>query len=68
MSWVVTSAQLNRVNTPIGNNKISPDPPSFEVFQTPLANSPIYDTLTIEMSWVATSAQLNQVKTSTGHN
>jgi hypothetical protein len=35
-SRVVTGPQLNWVNTPIGNNKISLVPPSFEVSQTPL--------------------------------
>jgi hypothetical protein len=61
MSGVLTSAQLNQVNTPIGNNQINPIPPSFEVCQTPLANSPICGNQTIEMSGVLTSAQLNQV-------
>jgi hypothetical protein len=37
----VTSPQLNKVNTPIGNNSINPIPPNFEVSQIPLANSPI---------------------------
>jgi len=59
----VTSSQLNQVNTPIGNNHISPVPPSFEVSRTPLVNSPIGRTLPIEMSQVVTSSQLNQVNT-----
>jgi hypothetical protein len=67
MSGVMTSAQLNQVNTPIGNNYISPIPPSFEVSQTPLANSPICGTSRIEMSGVMTSAQLNQVNTPIGN-
>jgi hypothetical protein len=50
MSSVVTSAQLNQVNTPIGDNKISSVSPSFEVSQTPLANTPICGTAIIEMS------------------
>jgi hypothetical protein len=64
----VTNAQLNKVNTPIGNNKISLVPPSFEVSRTPLANSPICGTSIIEMSQVVTSAQLNQVNTPIGNN
>jgi hypothetical protein len=46
----MTSPQLNKVNTPTQNIQISPVSPSFEVFQTPLANSPIFGTLAIEMS------------------
>jgi hypothetical protein len=45
-----TSPQLNQVNTPIRTGKISSIPPNFEVFRTPLANSPISGTLVIEMS------------------
>jgi len=67
MSGVLTSAQLNQVNTPIGNNQINLVPPSFEVCQTPLANSPICGNQTIEMSGVLTSAQLNQVNTPIGN-
>jgi hypothetical protein len=50
MSQVVTSAQLNQVNTPTWNNQINQVPPSFEVSQTPLGDFPIFGTPTIEMS------------------
>jgi len=64
----LTSAQLNQVNTPNGNNLISPIAPSFEVSQTPLANSPICGTPPIEMFVGLTSAQLNQANTPNGNN
>jgi hypothetical protein len=68
MSWVVTSSQLNQVNTPTGNNQTSQVSPNFEVSRTPMADFPICGTCPIEMSWVVTSSQLNQVNTPTGNN
>jgi hypothetical protein len=68
MFGVVTSPQLNQVNTPIGNKKISPGPRSFEVSRTPLADSPICGTQIIEMFGVVTSPQLNQVNIPIGNN
>jgi hypothetical protein len=68
MSWVVTSSQLNQVNTPIANNEISPVPPSFEVSWTPSLDSSICRIPPIEMSWVLTSSELNQVNTPIGNN
>jgi hypothetical protein len=62
---VVTSPQLNQVNTPIGNNQISPNAPSFEVSRTPMVNSPICGIQIIQISGVVTNAQLNQVNTPT---
>jgi len=50
MSEVATSAQLNQVNTPIGNNQISSGPTSFEASQTPWVDYPICGTGIIEMS------------------
>ncbi len=64
----LTSAQLNQVNTPTGNNQITRSAPSFEVSWTPLANSPICGTPLIEMFAGLTSPQLNQVNTPTGNN
>jgi len=63
MFSVVTSPQLNKVNTPIRNKQINPVPPSFEASQTPLLDSPICGIRTIEMSQVVTNPQLNQVNT-----
>jgi hypothetical protein len=64
----MTSPQLNQVNAPTWNNLINPIPPSFEVSQTPLANSPICGTRPIEMFVGMTSAQLNQVNTPIRNN
>jgi hypothetical protein len=61
----LTSSQLNQVNTVTRNNEINPAPPSFEVSQTSLANSPICRILIIEMFAGLTSPQLNQVNTAT---
>jgi hypothetical protein len=63
MFRVVTSPQLNQVNTPIWNKKINIGPPSFEVSQTPLVDSPICGTHLNKISRVVTSPQLNQVNT-----
>jgi hypothetical protein len=59
MFVALTSPQLNQVNTVTRNNEISPAPPSFEVSQTSLANSPIWNTPVIEISGVVTNPQLN---------
>jgi hypothetical protein len=68
MFRVVTSPQLNQVNTLIGNNQISPNPLGFEASQTPMVNSPIFGIWTNEMFQVVANARLNQVSTPIGNN
>jgi hypothetical protein len=50
MFVALTSPQLNQVKTAIAHKKLNPTPPSFEVSPTPLANSPFWSTISIEIS------------------